>query len=518
MATDFPKKGDDKKVSLRNSNFDLFDRDFAENIKENYPDIWNKGGNIEGNNQYRRLTNVLANGKVETETDEMAVRKREAWGARHFENKNIAGVIAQIKWLVVGSRGEKYMKDLVREEINKKELSNMKCAGNCKFTKKLGDNKSYFGLNFEVKEFSEDSKIVRGYASTNDIDRGFDVVTENAMKKNLDRYKEEGITHVPMLAQHKDSFVQIGAFPVDKMRVEDGKMYVEGEVVTESEVSKQIWALCEKGYLKDFSIGFYAFDVDYIDDVRFIRDMFIFEISIVAIPMNGKATFDYKNTKSMNGTYVSMKVKNKTELYDWFSTQGVDMEDENNLHCTISFSRTEFLHKIDPTETIILPKDIIGVHTLGDDGAVVMKFNSDEMQKRFNNCMNEGATYDYESYIPHITLTYNGKLLDLSKIKMPDFPITLHKETVEPLNIDWKNETITHNKGYITMTKEDIESLQNVKDAEDLLKNSGYSNSCAKAMISKISELKKIEVKQNEKKEIKEILKNLKEFENSMKK
>jgi len=117
--TNFPKKGDNKKVSLRNSEYAVFDRKFAEMIKNDYPEIWRKGGNTLGNKQYSRLINVLDKGEVESETDELAVRLREAWSARHYKDFRIAGVIAQIKWLTVGSRGEAYMKDLVREQISK---------------------------------------------------------------------------------------------------------------------------------------------------------------------------------------------------------------------------------------------------------------------------------------------------------------------------------------------------------------------------------------------------------------
>ncbi len=121
--TDFPSKGEDKKVSLRNSQYRTFDVDFAFMIKEGYPTIWKKGGNIEGNNQFRRLYPIAqrSDKTPQTETEDMAIRKREAWSARHYEDFRIAGVIAQIKWLTVGSRGEKYMKDLVREEIKKIE-------------------------------------------------------------------------------------------------------------------------------------------------------------------------------------------------------------------------------------------------------------------------------------------------------------------------------------------------------------------------------------------------------------
>ncbi len=118
--TNFPKRGDDKKVSLRNSQWPIFPIDFAEKIKNDYPEIWDKGGNIRGNSQYRKLVPIhQKGGSPETDTEEEAIRLREAWVARHLEDFRIAGVIAQIKWLAIGSRGLKYMKDLVGEEMKK---------------------------------------------------------------------------------------------------------------------------------------------------------------------------------------------------------------------------------------------------------------------------------------------------------------------------------------------------------------------------------------------------------------
>ena len=120
--TNFPADGDDDTVSLRNSQWEVFDLKYAERIKTEYPSIWRKGGNIKGGEQYAKLRPLaLDGGKVETRSEEEAVRLREAWGARHLEDYRIAGVIAQVKWLVVGSRGEQYMKDLIDEEIAKLE-------------------------------------------------------------------------------------------------------------------------------------------------------------------------------------------------------------------------------------------------------------------------------------------------------------------------------------------------------------------------------------------------------------
>ena len=118
--TNFPAAGDDDTVSLRNSDYDVFDPAFAERIKLEHPEIWRAGGNVKGNEQFKKLRPIaLDGGKVETRGEEEAVRLREAWAARHFEDYRLAGVVAQMKWLVVGSRGESYMKDLINEAIDK---------------------------------------------------------------------------------------------------------------------------------------------------------------------------------------------------------------------------------------------------------------------------------------------------------------------------------------------------------------------------------------------------------------
>jgi len=114
--TNFPKPGEDKMVSLRNSQWKLFPLDEANDLKENWPEIWRRGGNIRGNDQFRRLTPVARRGgKTTTATEEYAVRLREAWVARHYEDFQLAGVVAQVKWLAVGSRGLDHMRSVLNE-------------------------------------------------------------------------------------------------------------------------------------------------------------------------------------------------------------------------------------------------------------------------------------------------------------------------------------------------------------------------------------------------------------------
>ena len=127
--TNFPNKGDDKKISLRNSEEPQFDYAFAKRLKESQPKIWKAGGNIRGNEAF------ILWGRARKGDDTPAIREwikeREAWIKRHYRDgqqfkkgtepnlSNIAGVVAQIKWGTIGNLGEKGMKDVIKELIKK---------------------------------------------------------------------------------------------------------------------------------------------------------------------------------------------------------------------------------------------------------------------------------------------------------------------------------------------------------------------------------------------------------------
>jgi HK97 family phage prohead protease len=116
-------KSDDAKdrvTSFKKSKWPMFDRAYAERIKTEHPNIWDKGGNIKGDDQYTILTRIAEQGgTAKTEDQIQALELREAWIARHLKDFQLPGVVAQMKWLAIGSRGEGHMKDVVREAISK---------------------------------------------------------------------------------------------------------------------------------------------------------------------------------------------------------------------------------------------------------------------------------------------------------------------------------------------------------------------------------------------------------------
>lgn len=115
--TDFPEQGDDREISLENSKFPVFSLSYAEGLKENWPSIWKKGGNIKGNEQFAILKTAVGKSASELSKEQKdAIKLREAWAARHLKDYRLAGVVAQIKWLVIGSRGVDHMKSVINKE------------------------------------------------------------------------------------------------------------------------------------------------------------------------------------------------------------------------------------------------------------------------------------------------------------------------------------------------------------------------------------------------------------------
>ena len=116
------KSADEDRVdSFQKSKWPMFDRSYAASLKENHPDIWSKGGNIKGNDQYEILTKIAAQGgKATTEDQIKALELREAWIARHHGDFRLPGIIAQIKWLAIGSRGEDHMKKVIKDAVSRK--------------------------------------------------------------------------------------------------------------------------------------------------------------------------------------------------------------------------------------------------------------------------------------------------------------------------------------------------------------------------------------------------------------
>lgn len=128
--TNFPKDGDNKKISLSNSQYSQPSYAYVSNLKKNFPKIWGSGGNggegedktsFTGNDAFSMWSKYRAGERSEAVLN--WVKRRERFMNRHAGNgKSLASVISWLKWGAIGDIGWAKAKSIV-EEAKKKQSS-----------------------------------------------------------------------------------------------------------------------------------------------------------------------------------------------------------------------------------------------------------------------------------------------------------------------------------------------------------------------------------------------------------
>lgn len=138
-----------------------------------------------------------------------------------------------------------------------------------------------------VKDFEEEGVSgieIEGYASTKDKDRGHDIIDPQAFKNALDLY----MTNPIVLLQHNME-KPIGV--VTEAKIDDNGLYVKARIT--QNVDWVISAI-KNGVLRAFSIGYKIKDNEFLEEetsdgrdyANIIKDLELFEISVVSVPMN----------------------------------------------------------------------------------------------------------------------------------------------------------------------------------------------------------------------------------------
>ena len=150
-------------------------------------------------------------------------------------------------------------------------------------------------------ELKEDGGIVKGYASTfdRDPDAYGDVVKRGAFAKSLERWKAlnaEG-KFIPLLWGHdtEDPKSNIGRV-VDAVEDERG-LLVTAEFDADNEKAQYVRKLVQEGRVYQFSFAFEIREQGTVEledgrKANELRDLELFEVSLVQIPANQHATVE----------------------------------------------------------------------------------------------------------------------------------------------------------------------------------------------------------------------------------
>jgi HK97 family phage prohead protease len=137
-------------------------------------------------------------------------------------------------------------------------------------------------LKLQVKTLDEQGRFAGLAAVYNNVDLGGDVIVPGAFQKTLqDRGGE-----VPILFAH-DSRQPVG---LGKLSDTAAGLAIEGQLVLEVGKAKEAYSLLKAKVLRGLSIGYDAIKSDYKDGVRYLRELKLFEVSLVVMPMNELAT------------------------------------------------------------------------------------------------------------------------------------------------------------------------------------------------------------------------------------
>ena len=155
-------------------------------------------------------------------------------------------------------------------------------------------------LPFEIKQFSQDENYFyfEGYGSTfGNVDYGNDVIVKGAFTKSLQETPE-----VPLLWQHNMS-KPIGLSV--ELREDEKGLFIKGRISIRTTLGKDVAVLLEDKVIKEMSIGFFSRDSDVKGDVRYIKEIELYEVSVVTKTMNPQALI--KSFESLKDIEQSLK-------------------------------------------------------------------------------------------------------------------------------------------------------------------------------------------------------------------
>lgn len=187
----------------------------------------------------------------------------------------------------------------------------------------------HFQTEMKSVERVADGVKIKGFASTPDLDRQYDIVVPSAFKRSLDEYIKSGIS--PALLRSHDSDYVVGKI---LMEGEDAPVISDaGLTITAIVTDADTAAAVEAGEMQTFSIGYIPapygtkyemrgtgkFSTEYMDElkveVRIINDLDWIETSIVSTPANPKAIFSLaKSVKSFFDSLPSTLMKTPCEF------------------------------------------------------------------------------------------------------------------------------------------------------------------------------------------------------------
>jgi len=199
------------------------------------------------------------------------------------------------------------------------------------------------------KDAKSDVLTIKGYANTVSKDRTGDIIVKEAWTQGgMDDYLKN-----PIILAFHDHSRPVGT-TVD-YNVTDKGLEIVAEI---SKAAGEVYNLIKDGVLKTFSVGFSIKDADYDKeaDTFFIKDLDLYEISVVSVPANQDSTFSLAKSFSDVEEYNSFKKSFGKEVEEEKEdlTKGEEITSQDNILKEINMDKKELQEMMAKSATAAL--------------------------------------------------------------------------------------------------------------------------------------------------------------------
>lgn len=174
--------------------------------------------------------------------------------------------------------------------------------------------------------------------------------------------------------------------------------------------------------------------------------------------------------------YVMRKLLNHKEVISWAKAQGFTSTlSGEDMHVTITYSRRAVnwfgmgsVFGAESGELIVPAGGPRIIDKLGEN-AFVLLFSNSEIEWRHEQMVDNGASWDYPEYRPHVTISYEGAPSDLAAMQPYRGKLVFGPEIFEPLDDDFKSSIV---EASFAERKEPRDQID--RDLEAILSRDGF--------------------------------------------
>jgi len=203
--------------------------------------------------------------------------------------------------------------------------------------------------------------------------------------------------------------------------------------------------------------------------------------AIFGSPTSGTSLRRSALPSASTGETVIVTALNAHELIAWAEEQGFNSTiAADDMHVTVAYSRQPVnwfgigSAWGDESRQIRTRGGPRMVDQLGDEGAVVLHFSDQSLNARHREIRERGASWDFPSYLPHVTFTYRPGTVDLDKVKPYQGELHFGPEIFETISDDWQDQlrevSFAERRQSDDLTPDDTERL-----VDELIAADGYS-------------------------------------------